>query len=634
MKVGITGALHFINRMYEACGTFQWARECQMNAQEAGATRVEFGIEWQAVAKHNVYRRTIADDGAGMDQTELLKFFSNLGAGGKPIGGVHDNFGVGAKVSTLPWNPEGVIVISYKAGRGSMIWIKHDTTTAEYELVTFTIGGKKACVVEPGTIADINWGQVRPEWIKDHGTVVVLLGSEENPDTVLGNPQADEGKPKGLSAYLNTRFWKLNGVDVRVIELPGKDKTQWPRTKDERDAHRQVKTREIKGAHHYVSLFKTPAGKLQTTNNLKIANKRVSVTCYVWKGDRPKIASIAKKGGYFALRYKDELFQVTSSKSAFRSFGVSHHAVQQNLTIIIEPQLYEADGDGWGVYPDQSRSRLLFTGDSERGTEVPLEDWGLEFIKRMPKAISEAIRAARADLAASIGGDEYRHRLQEKFGHRWGVTGLVQAKNGDRNAIPSTATGEQVMVYERTGSPGDQDKVNSKPPQRARRSAVHGGVDAGVEIDVAVDVPRYRLASAKDFDEPWHAAVWAPHDADGPTVFVNIESPIIRKAVEYHQSQYPAIYAEEVQRVIYQTFGEIAACKLAHSQQLASTVPAEKLDRDYRNASAFTFAMMGLLAEDTLITHRLSKLGPKIPTTGGRKSNRSYRPTAVDRKGK
>ena len=35
---------------------------------------------------------------------------------------------------------------------------------------------------------------------------IVLLGSEEAPDTVLGNPRAGEKDIKGLSVYLNSRF--------------------------------------------------------------------------------------------------------------------------------------------------------------------------------------------------------------------------------------------------------------------------------------------------------------------------------------------------------------------------------------------------------------------------------------------
>ena len=92
MKLGISGASHFVNRMFEACGSYQWARELLKNALEADATKVEFGIEWQAVAKRGVYRRTVSDNGSGMNADELLKFFSTLGAGARKIGGIHDRW--------------------------------------------------------------------------------------------------------------------------------------------------------------------------------------------------------------------------------------------------------------------------------------------------------------------------------------------------------------------------------------------------------------------------------------------------------------------------------------------------------------------------------------------------------------
>src|SRR2546421_6854664 len=123
MKLEITGASNFVNRMFEACGNYQWAREFLKNSLEAQATKIEFGIEWQAVEKLGTYRRTIIDNGLGMDRDELLRFFSTLGQGAKKISGIHDNFGVGAKIASLPWNPEGVVIISYKNGKGAMIWI-------------------------------------------------------------------------------------------------------------------------------------------------------------------------------------------------------------------------------------------------------------------------------------------------------------------------------------------------------------------------------------------------------------------------------------------------------------------------------------------------------------------------------
>jgi hypothetical protein len=51
-----------------------------------------------------------------------------------------------------------------------------------------------------------------------------------------------------------------------------------------------------------------------------------------------------------------------------------------------------------------------------------------------------------------------------------------------------------------------------------------------VEVEVPVDVTRYRFAEADDFEEPWHLAVWVPHEQGGPTVFINQDSPEVVKA--------------------------------------------------------------------------------------------------------
>ena len=68
--------------------------------------------------------------------------------------------------------------------------------------------------------------------------------------------------------------------------------------------------------------------------------------------------------------------------------------------------------------------------------------------------------------------------------------------------------------------------------------------------------------------------------------------------------------AQTVRRV----FGEIAVCKVAHSQKLVGTVPKEELDTYYRSEPALTVALMGLLAEEAVITQRLAvKLGRKKP---------------------
>ena len=44
--------------------------------------------------------------------------------------------------------------------------------------------------------------------------------------------------------------------------------------------------------------------------------------------------------------------------------------------------------------------------------------------------------------------------------------------------------------------------------------------------------------------------LWAPNDPDGPTVVINTGSQILQEVVEYHQAQYPDVYAEEVAKTV------------------------------------------------------------------------------------
>lgn len=611
MKLRITGASHFVNRMFEACGSYQWAREFLKNSLEAGASKVEFGIEWQAVQKAGCYRRTVVDDGAGMDRDQLLRFFSTLGEGGKKIAGVHDNFGVGAKIAALPWNPEGVVVISRKNGQAAMIWIILDPDSGDYELVEFDTEAGKTCVVEPAEIDGIDWAAVGPEWAHDHGTVIVLLGSEEHPDTVLGNPQAGETDIKGLSVYLNHRFWDLSAADVRVVELRSERKSQWPQAVNDRDDTRRPNRRQIMGAKHYLTDVTTPNGKVRETGVLLLDGERVTADWYLWEGERPAVHSYAKKAGYIAIRYKDELFQLTQNKAHFRWFGIVESKVQQNLTIILEPQHYDAAGGRWGVHPDQSRNRLIFSGGGDKGVEIPMSEWGHDFAGQMPDGILQAIREARGDTSASIDDEDYRKRLQDRFGKRWTVKALVLGHKGRRLGL---VTGGETEVE----TFADPDPKNRRSRRKGRktfkvvsRRAVEGGSEPGVERDVPVDVPRIRFAHQDEFEQPWHLALWAPQDPEGPSVCINLDSPILQDAVEYHQQQYLDVFAEDVATTVRQVFGEVAACKVAHSQKLANRVTQQDLDQTYRSEQALTLALMGLMAEEAVIAQRLVKLGRK-----------------------
>lgn len=616
-KLAIVGASHFVNRMFEACGNYQWAREFLKNSLEAGATKVEFGIEWQGVEKLGAYRRTVADNGPGMTKDELLTFFSTLGEGAKRIGGVHDNFGVGAKIASLPWNPEGVVVISYTAGKPAMIHIQLDDDGAEYELREFRSQKGPAHVINPAEVDwgnDVNWAEVAPAWAREHGTTIVLLGSEEAPDTVLGNPKVGENDIKGLSVYLNSRFWDLTSPEITVVELRSERKTSWPTGPADRDDARRPNNRRIAGARYYLTDVAAGNGKLASSGTVALDNGRVPAHWYLWEGDRPAIHSYARKPGYIAVRYKDELFELTSHKAHFRWFGIADSKIQQNLSIVLEPTLFEPQISNWGIYPDQSRNRLIFTGNGEKGVGMPLSDWGFDFSDNMPDEIRDAIMKARGDGDKTLEDEEYRKRLQDKFGNRWLTTQLVQAKEGEsetRDATPSNETAEVVERARERERSVRRHRKNRRRIQVIRLRANESGNGQAVERQVAVDVPKFRYVDKAQFDEDWHLASWVPNDPDGPTVLMNEEAPLLLEAVKHHQAQYPDVFAADVEKTVKETYGEVAVCKIAHSQKLIAHVAEDQIDITYRNEAALTISLMGLLAEESLIAQRLGKLGRK-----------------------
>ncbi|MDA7873805.1 ATP-binding protein [Rhodopirellula sp.] len=610
--------------MFEACGRYQWARELLKNSIESGATKVEFGIEWQAVALESKYRRTVIDNGNGMDEKEIVDFFSTLGNGSKTIAGVHDNFGVGAKISVLPWNPVGVVVISRKNNVDSMIWISLDEDTNEYKLEEWETDDGLRCVINPAEILwpddEINWGKVLPDWVEANGTAVILLGSRSHEDTILGNPDEQDSDIKGLSTYLNSRFWNLQKTTVTVRELRTRKKNLWPSNPNVSDDDGRPNNRSIKGARHYLLDITTTEGCLSDQGVLDLDDSRVKAHWYLWEGARPQIHMYAKKHGYIAIKYKDELYELSQKKPCFRQFGIIEPKIQKALTIILEPQLYMEHGR-WGVLPDPSRNRLVFTGGADKAAALPIADWGAEFADKMPEPILAAITAARGDNEGQLEDKEYRRRLQNKFGNRWSKRVPVPSKTPDQDTDLPGAIGEESIeanprgISRRTRTHSRPRKVKKTVTQKPNEPNLSGlpgqGTEPLTEKSTPVDVPIIMFENADAFEQPWHLATFAPASPSGAAVLINKESPILTEAIQHHVESYPPHLAEEVAKTVTQVFGEVAACKVAHSQKLTMDISEEELNTDYRSEKALTVGLMGLIAEESLISQRLSRLGKK-----------------------
>jgi hypothetical protein len=385
---------------------------------------------------------------------------------------------------------------------------------------------------------------------------------------------------------------------------------------------------------------------------LLLDEERVLAEWYLWNGKRPPIHSYAKEKGYVAVRYRGELYELRSDKHTFRRFGIVEPEVMERLTIILEPPLFEPANGRWGIHPDHSRNRLIFSGDGENGVAIPLDAWGEEFADNLPSPILDAIKTARGNQeTTTIDDPEYRRRLAQKFGKRWQIPILVKAVSedpGDR--VLADLAGEMITIR------AQRKKIRTKTKKRKRRPPVNPGTHPGTpdgtrpepvvrtkekylgpvkdqrELAIASEngteeavllveekaIPDIKLTqNAAMFDQPWHLALWRRHEASNgnkPTVFINVASPILEEVVTYHAARYAPHLTANVRETIHKVFGEVAACKVAHAQKLTvgpNAITEQELDATYLSEMALTTGLMGLIAEESLIAQRLGALGPK-----------------------
>ena len=626
------GTQHFIERTYREGGAFQWVRETYKNAEEADATRIEFGIEWQAVEDQGIYRRLIADNGVGMSPEDLVAFFNTFGGGGKPIGGLHENYGVGSKTSLLPWNRAGMVVVSYMDGDASMIEVRQDPSSGEYGLVVQAVedeDGEESLdeVYEPYLDEErgCDWSAIKPDWITDHGTVIVLLGNDPSEDTVLGDRAREEEDIKGISTYLNRRLWEVpKNVELYVDELRIGSRSEWPRSQEEghgsqpkRGRDRRTNTRQIRGAKYHirypVKTFKK--GKLAHSGSM-ILDSGTEVLWFLWKDERPAIQSYAAQGGYIGALYENELYDVTNHQSTYRSFGITEREVRSRVWLIVNPPIADSNNGKHGVYPRTDRNSLLVKGGPNAGGALPINDWAAEFASNMPEQIIKAIQAARAEGGGTVTDKVWRERLADRFGARWRIPKLRVRKGGSH-----TVESDQS---------GTKSKVIKKAKKRKRRGGSGGGGGGGggthntgnkpgkspaVKTTVGGGIPNYRLVGSNQVEEGMLAA-WQPNDPTEPSgvVLLNVEHPVLRAEIEHWQAQYPDHLAEQVGGEVAKVYGEMAVAKVAHSEHLKGVIPSKEIEEGLRSPAAMTMSLLGLIGEEAVLAPRIGgKFSKRAP---------------------
>lgn len=577
-----------IDRMYEEAGPMQWVRELLVNSLEAEASKIHFLLEPSAYKEKGIARRMVVDNGQGMDAEELVQQFGALGGSGKAVGGAHENFGIGAKISLLPWNRAGVIVASWKHGVGNFIWLKADEQTGEYVMAPFKIDGYGRTVWptahwEQIPILNIDLEAIKPDWLDDHGTLVLLLGNSLSENTMNG-PNRGGSRSLKIRSYIYQRFWRLpEGVAVRIEEFEGRGDSKTLRQKSGETALDQI--RRLKSSHQGQMQLKD-GGRLYWFYDLRPEHPR------------PQHSSL----GFIAARYRDELYELEGRTHRYRQFGITNTQMRERLRIIVEPK-ESSEERTLGAFPEGDRNALMWDDGETRGG-LPWEVWGTEFAEAMPPELTKLIRDQMKP--GSITDQRYKKTFADLFeAQRFSLKSKVADPAGDERAkldLGKVRSG----VTSKSGTPHiNAEQGGSRGTQPGDQRAKESTADFGI--------PSYYPVGPDDVKKNMVAA-WNPKHPQGPGVMLNVEHRLISGQIIYWQDQYP-MFPEQVREAVIACYGESLVARICHSQKLSKDLGLliEDVDEQFRSDEALTMSALGLILEDRMIQDRLSYLGKKAP---------------------
>ena len=482
-----------LRRFSRAMHPMQFVREIYQNALDAGATKLRAYLEPQYLTQ-GAKKLAFADDGPGMTAHEMANYLGQYNSSSKSTGGVHDNFGIGVKATTLINNPYGVVFLSWseESLEGNMMWFTYDEELSEVsvkpaEVVYVDEDGEEdvECIdiQVPGWSTSVNvvnlsklaktfpngwegikwWECKEAAKIKTTGTIVMLLGESAEADSLPASWSQD-----ALAYYMSWRYEKL--------DLFCSDFTQSQINKKLSGSVRSFGL--LEAVERYVSY----QDELCTPNGTKLDVYYVDVPKVKNTLKTKKHYSAKTHRGFSAIAYKGELYHSTGDKINARSWGITADDVIEKVIIIVRPPILgvQADGSTRGVYPNDLRDRLLWQDSSSESED---KDFDLDSIKRwfvenQPKRLVDMIEKANAEDSSISRSQRARRELlkyADIFKHRSAKKGdrVVEDAQGDR---PLPESPSQALQAAKTIHPDFMPKQTEDAEPKGR---IDDGSDSG-----------------------------------------------------------------------------------------------------------------------------------------------------------
>lgn len=445
--------------LIERCPKAMMLRELMMNALEAAqyAPEGQRLVEISAVPFDGVAKLAIWNTGPGMGANELLRICDIASSLGKEKS-LTGNFGMGAKVASLPSNQLGMRYRSCKQGKvHEVILGKREGTYGRLRRLDQETG-ERVEVVDVTDLAVADGKSTELDW-----TEVVLLGNDAAQDTVAdpyaGDPVQDT---QWLATYLYHRFYRLP-ANVKVVLLRGTNKL---------NGNRQFEPIPSRLRHFEKSESVT------LTNGMTV-HYLYDAPYDKGTGHNKSISgAIASAVSTCAVIYKNELYDVRKGRNwTFDApiFGIPFGA--KHISIHIElPEHFP-------VVPDAYRQFLRHAAGEQ--PHVSANDFAEIVRENRPVWLLELIKSFAPDSTSS---DDIRNELQNLLNHLRvrRVSPKVVAQGPITLATGSSPATDTAMGVGGGGGGGDQQRPKSTDlsilPSGAKRAEMFKNLERAPDI--------------------------------------------------------------------------------------------------------------------------------------------------------
>lgn len=467
-RMQVANEAFLLDRLAADAPRAQLYRELTQNAIEAikrrmaaGDTRpgiVQWDVDWLGVQQDR-YKLCVIDNGDGMSAVDMQRYLNSLAVqGANQRQSLTGNFGVGAKITALFHNTEGLIYLSWAEGRGHNVWLHRDDEAGVYGLKLLEDAQGAPTYVRP--MADA----AKPPLIGPSGTKVVLLGNTPNEQTWRKPEGLAGGDTNWIFKYLNTRYFRLpENITLRARSLR-RDVESWP-PEEPPAGDQSLNFETIRGMKVILDTQVSAAPEHRASGIVRLAE--VSVHWWLFEDRQVVDTSInprAMSPGHVGIVFQDELYTVRTGNIARKLlalFGVLYGA--DAVVMYVEPR--ESAGH---VHADTGRSRVLINGADADGADLWAK-WGAEFKAVLPTEIQSFMdRLLSADTDSTRA--DRRQRILERLQRLRGLLGAKRYRRIDDG--PLRASGEA----ERPPTPAGPDRTERRamPPPRPRPAASDG----------------------------------------------------------------------------------------------------------------------------------------------------------------